>query len=203
LTTAAVYARTSTTDQAPANQLIACTDYCARRGWNVQLEYVDQVSGIAKDRPAFERLIRDARRGRFDVLVVWRLDRLGRSTRAVIELLDELTTIGVDFASVDDSIDLSTPAGKCMATMISAFAELERTMIADRVRAGIERRRREGKTIGRPARTDAREQLAAVDGLAVRAAAKQLGVSPSTIVQWRKALRNADPSTTVDAGDVR
>jgi DNA invertase Pin-like site-specific DNA recombinase len=184
---AALYARTSTTEQEPRTQLDALRDYAARRGWVVELEYVDDgFSGSTTSRPALDSLSRDARRGRFDVVVTWRLDRLGRSLRHLVTLLDDFRDVGVSFASVSDGIDLSTAAGVFQMQMIAAFAEYERTVIVDRVRAGLARARRDGTRIGRPPKPISIEQLDACAHLSTRAAAVELDCSASAVTRWRK-----------------
>jgi DNA invertase Pin-like site-specific DNA recombinase len=189
VTRAAFYARTSTADQDTANQVLALRDFCRRRDWPVDLEYVDDgISGATTSRPALDLLLTDARRGRFDVLVVWRLDRLGRWLRHLVTLLDELHGLGVAFVSVNDGIDLSTPAGQLMAHIIAAFAQYERTMIKDRVRLGLDRARRQGVRLGRPP-YPARKKLDDVAHLSATQAAKQLHVSRASIFKWRKEKR--------------
>lgn len=184
---AALYARTSTTEQEPATQLDALRDYAARRQWVVELEYVDDgFSGSLNRRPALDALTRDARRGRFDVVIAWRLDRLGRSLRHLVTLLDDFRDAGVSFASVGDGIDLSTAAGVLQMQLIAAFAEYERSVIVDRVRAGMARARRDGIRIGRPRLDVGASELAAVDHLTTRAAAAELRVSPSSLSRWRR-----------------
>jgi DNA invertase Pin-like site-specific DNA recombinase len=153
----------------------------------VELEYVDDgFSGSTTSRPALDSLSRDARRGRFDVVVTWRLDRLGRSLRHLVTLLDDFRDVGVSFASVSDGIDLSTAAGVFQMQMIAAFAEYERTVIVDRVRAGLARARRDGTRIGRPPKPISIEQLDACAHLSTRAAAVELDCSASAVTRWRK-----------------
>ncbi|AMY09608.1 DNA-invertase hin [Luteitalea pratensis] len=126
---AALYARVSTLDQEPENQLLELRAYAALRGWQVR-EYVDHgVSGARESRPALDALVRDAKRRRFDVLVVWRLDRLGRNLRHLVLLLDELQATGVDFVTLGEGIDTSTPAGRLQLHILSAMAEFERARI--------------------------------------------------------------------------
>ncbi len=141
---AAIYARVSTLDQEPENQLRDLREYCARRGWQIR-EYVDHgVSGAKERRPSLDGLIRDARRRRFDAVVVWRLDRLGRNLKHLITLLDELQALGVAFVSLAEGIDATTPAGKLQMHILAAIAEFERARIAERVRAGLARVRARG-----------------------------------------------------------
>ena len=190
---AALYARVSTLDQEPENQLAELRRYVEARGWTAT-EYVDKgVSGAKDRRPALDALIRDAKRRQFDVLVVWRLDRLGRSLRHLITLLDELQALGVSFVSLAEGIDATTPAGKLQMHILGAIAEFERGRLRERVAAGLARARREGTRLGRPrwrAPVDLHEKIT---GLSVRAAARKLGVPRSTLQRWvaQKPLETA------------
>src|SRR3954452_9855866 len=144
------YARVSTLDQEPENQLAEIRRYIAARGWTAE-EYVDRgVSGAKDRRAALDRLLIDARRRRFDVVVVWRLDRLGRNLRHLITLLEELQALGIAFVSLNEGIDATTPAGKLQMHILGAIAEFERARIAERVKAGLQRARAQGKRLGRP-----------------------------------------------------
>lgn len=178
---AALYARVSTFDQEPENQLQELRRYCEARGWTVK-EFVDRgVSGSKDSRPALDALVKDAKRRKFDVLVVWRLDRLGRNLRHLILLLDELTAIGVGFVSLAEAIDTSTPAGRLQLHILGAIAEFERARIQERVMAGLSRARSQGKKLGRPMlREISLEALDSVRGLSAREAAKRLGIPRST-----------------------
>src|SRR5207249_6220495 len=130
---AAIYARVSTVDQEPENQLQELRRYIQARDWTAA-EYVDRgVSGAKERRPALDNLIRDAKRRRFDVLVCWRLDRLGRNLRHLILLLDDLQAVGVAFVSLAEGIDATTPAGRLQLHVLGAIAEFERARIAERV----------------------------------------------------------------------
>ena len=186
---AALYARVSTTDQEPANQLAELARYCQARDWQA-VEYVDRgVSGSKDRRTALDRLLKDARRRKVDVVVCWRLDRLGRNLKHLITLLDELAALGVAFVSLAEGIDATTPAGKLQMHILGAIAEFERARIAERVKAGLARARRNGQRLGRPEQVLPEARLVAVQGLSVRAAAKRLGVSRSTAHRWlAKAL---------------
>jgi DNA invertase Pin-like site-specific DNA recombinase len=181
---AAIYARVSTTDQEPENQLRELRDYCTRRDWSCR-EFVDRgVSGAKERRPALDSLLAEARRRRCDVVIVWRLDRLGRNLRHLILLLDELSALGVAFVSLAEGIDALTPAGRLQMGILAAIAEFERARIAERVRAGLARAKAQGKKLGRPQRIIGEEILAAVRGLPIRMAAARLGVSRSTAHRW-------------------
>ena len=147
---AAIYARVSTLDQEPENQLAELRRYADARGW-MPTEYVDHgVSGAKERRPALDRLLADARRRRFDVLVCWRLDRLGRNLRHLVTLLDELAALGVSFVSLGEGIDCTTPAGRLQLHVLAALAEFERARCVERVQAGLQRARAQGKRLGRP-----------------------------------------------------
>jgi DNA invertase Pin-like site-specific DNA recombinase len=147
---ASIYARVSTLDQEPENQLAELRRYVAAREWTAT-EYVDRgISGAKDRRPSLDDLLRDARRRRFDVLIVWRLDRFGRNLRHLITLLEELHALGIAFVSLGEGIDATTPAGKLQMHILGAIAEFERARIAERVRAALQRARSQGKRLGRP-----------------------------------------------------
>jgi DNA invertase Pin-like site-specific DNA recombinase len=178
---AAIYARVSTFDQEPENQLGELRRYVVARGWTGQ-EYVDRgISGAKDRRPALDQLLADARRRRFDVLVCWRLDRLGRNLRHLITLLEELQALGIAFVSLNEGIDATTPAGKLQIHILGAIAEFERARIAERVRAGLQRARSQGKRLGRPRKAPA---AVTIPGGSVREAARMWGVSKSTAARW-------------------
>ena len=135
---AAVYARVSTLDQTTENQLAELRRYIEARGWTAQ-EYIDEgVSGAKESRPALDSMLRDARRRRFDVVVCWRLDRLGRNLKHLITLLEDLQALGIAFVSLNEGIDATTPAGRLQMHILGAIAEFERARIAERVRLGLQ-----------------------------------------------------------------
>jgi DNA invertase Pin-like site-specific DNA recombinase len=180
----AVYARVSTIDQQPENQLHELRRYCEARGWSV-VEYVDRgVSGSKDRRPALDQLVADAKRRKFDVLVCWRLDRLGRNLRHLITLLEELQSLGVAFVSLAEGIDATTPAGRLQMHLLGAIAEFERDRIRERVKAGMVRAKAQGKKFGRPRVIVGEDRLAPVRGLPIREAAARLGVSRATAHRW-------------------
>jgi len=148
----ALYARVSTlNNQDPEMQLSELRDYAKRRGWQISDEYVDQgVSGSKESRPALNRLMSDARRRRFDAILVWKIDRFGRSLKHLVNSLADLAAFGVAFVSLRDNLDLSTPSGRLMFQIIGAMAEFERALIQERVRAGIRNARAKGRRLGRP-----------------------------------------------------
>ena len=190
---AAVYARVSTLDQEPENQLEELRRYVAARGWTAT-EYVDHgVSGAKDRRPALDRLVADARRRKFDVLVCWRLDRLGRSLKHLVTLLEDLQAMGVGFVSLGEGIDLGTPSGRLQLHILAALAEFERARVAERVKAGLQRARKAGRKLGRPRTTPLPQH--APQGLTVRQAADRWGVSKSTAA--RRLRMGQTPPTTV------
>ncbi len=147
----ALYARVSTTDQSTDSQLLDLRRYVRERGWNSFKEYVDEgISGTKDSRPALNELMNDAKKRRFDVVLVWRFDRFARSTKHLILALEEFKNLGVDFISYQENIDTSSPLGSAIFTIISAVAQLERDIIAERVKAGLRRARENGKKLGRP-----------------------------------------------------
>jgi DNA invertase Pin-like site-specific DNA recombinase len=147
---AALYARVSTHDQQTLDlQAEAMRSYIKDRGWNLARQIKDVGSGV-KDRPGRESLLKAARRREVDVVVVWRLDRWGRSVADLMATLRELTELGVGFVSLTEALDLTTPSGRAMAGMLAIFAEFEREILRERVRAGIAQARKEGRPHGRP-----------------------------------------------------
>lgn len=182
---AAVYVRVSTFDQEPENQLAELHRYALARGWQVT-DYIDRgVSGARDSRPALDTLVGAAKRRKFDVLLVWRLDRLGRNLRHLVLLLEELQALSIQFVSLAEGIDATTPAGKLQMHILAAIAEFERARIAERVRAGLARVRQSGKRLGRPAEIVAEDDLARTATLSVREAAKALNVSRSVLHRAR------------------
>ena len=148
----ALYARVSTLNgQNPEMQLSELREYAARRGWTVSGEYVDQgVSGSKESRPELNRLTADAHRRAFDAVLVWKIDRYGRSLKHLVNALADLSAYGVAFVSFRDNLDLSTPSGRLMFQIIGAMAEFERSLIQERVKAGLRNARARGKKFGRP-----------------------------------------------------
>jgi len=147
---AALYMRVSTVDQHPETQLLDLRQLAAQRGFEIVAEYTDRISGVKARRPGLDQLMREARRGRFDVVLVWACDRIARSTRHFLEVLDELNRLNIEFVSFREQIDTGGPLGRAMVVIIGAIAELERNLIVERVRAGMRRARLEGRSIGRP-----------------------------------------------------
>jgi len=157
----AIYCRVSTLDQSTDSQLLDLRRYTKERGWQIFQEYCDNgISGTKDSRPALNQLMDEARKRRFDVVLVWRFDRFARSTKHLILALEEFRNLGIDFISYQENIDTSSPLGSAIFTIISAVAQLERDIIAERVKAGLRRAQENGKHIGRPtARVDRDKRL--------------------------------------------
>ncbi len=149
---AAIYARVSTHNgQNPEMQLEEIRQYCANRGWKIAEEYVDVgVSGAKEHRPALDRLLGACRRRLMDAVVVYRYDRFARSLRQLVNALEEFRTLGVDFISLHEGVDTSTPNGRLIFGIFASIAEFERELIRDRVRSGLASAKAKGKRLGRP-----------------------------------------------------
>jgi len=146
----AVYARVSTHDQQTLQmQVAAISDYVKKRGWKA-IQTVEDIGSGVKERRGREQLLKAARRREIDVIVVWRLDRWGRSVADLMTTLRELTELNVGFVSLTEALDLTTPTGRAMAGMLAIFAEFEREILRERVKAGIAQARKEGRPHGRP-----------------------------------------------------
>jgi DNA invertase Pin-like site-specific DNA recombinase len=192
-----LYARVSTSDkgQDPELQLRELREYCQRRGWNVASEYVDVgVSGAKDSRPELNRLMADASRRRFDAVVVWRFDRFARSVSHLLRALETFRSLGIEFVSYSEAIDTATPVGKMTFTVLGAVAELERSLIVERVRAGMRNAKAKGQRIGWPKGSGAaaidlsaaRAQMAA--GASLRAVARSFSVSPALLCKRLKEV---------------
>lgn len=149
----AIYARVSTANghQSPEMQVNELREYCQRRGWEIAGEYVDAgISGTKDRRPELDRLNVDAHRRKFDVVAVWKFDRFARSVSHLLRALETFNALGINFVSLSESVDTSTPAGRMVFTVLGAVAELERSLIVERVKAGLRNARAKGKRLGRP-----------------------------------------------------
>ena len=183
-----LYGRVSTTDkgQDPELQLRDLRTYANARGWKVFGEYVDKGESGAKDRrPELDRLMEDARKRRIDGILVWKLDRFGRSLKSLVTTLEELRALGIQFVSYTENLDFSTPAGRAMANLIGVFAEFERDLIRERVKAGIQNAKSKGIRVGRRPLIDERLLRTVRDrrdkGMSLRGISKELGVSKSLV----------------------
>jgi DNA invertase Pin-like site-specific DNA recombinase len=145
-----IYVRVSTEDQNLNNQVNQLRDYCSRLNYTIYKVYADKISGSIESRPAFNTLMEDSRKKLFDAVLTWKLDRLGRSVKHLISIVEEWKSKGIDIICYNQNIDTTTPNGKLMFHIIGAFAEFEKDMISERTKAGLDRARKEGKTLGRP-----------------------------------------------------
>ncbi len=187
----AIYARVSTKNngQDPETQLMALREYAKARGFEIFSEYVDVgISGAKEKRPALDQLMDHARKRRFDVVLVARFDRFARSTRHLVLALDEFNALGVDFISLSESVDTSTPMGKMVYTVIAAVAELERSLIRERVVMGLQRAKAQGKKLGRPRASVDAEKIHRLrsKGLSLRAIAQHTGISHTKVAKFLK-----------------
>jgi DNA invertase Pin-like site-specific DNA recombinase len=146
---AALYLRVSTVDQHPENQLHDLRTLVLQRGYEITNTYEDRISGAKAKRPGLDRLMHDAKHAKFDVVLVGAFDRIARSTRHFLEILDELNHLTIEFVSFRENIDTGGPLGRAMVVIIGAIAELERNLIVERIRAGMRRARLDGRQIGR------------------------------------------------------
>ena len=166
-TRAAIYARVSTSNngQDPTMQTREIEEFCERRNWELADSYVDNgISGSRESRPELDRLMADAHRRRFDTVIVWKFDRFARSVSHLLRALETFKALGIDFVSLSEQVDTSTPTGKMVFTVLGAVAELERSLIAERVRAGIRNARAKGKRLGRPRVAVDASRIAALRG---------------------------------------
>jgi DNA invertase Pin-like site-specific DNA recombinase len=188
----ALYGRVSTLKhgQDPELQMRELREYVARRGWHVSGEYVDRgFSGSKDSRPALNHLMSDACSRKFDTILVWKLDRFGRSLRHLVNALAEVEAMDIAFISLRDNLDLTTPSGRLMFQIVGAMAEFERTLIQERVRAGLRNARRKGKRLGRPTVVvdAAKIALLRAEGLGWKAVAREMKLGVGTV---RKAAQN-------------
>ena len=181
----AIYARVSTDRQSTESQLNALREYASKRAWAISKEYIDEgYTGSNTKRPAFNAMMADARKRKFDVLLVYKLDRLSRSLKDLITTLDDLKSMGIDFISYDNGLDTTTPTGRLIFNVVGAVAEFEKDIIRERVRAGLENAKRKGKRLGRPPVSshlvDEAKKLRS-EGMSFRQIGKQLGIPESTV----------------------
>ena len=200
---AAIYARVSTANsgQSPEMQLRELREYCERRGWQIAGEYVDSgISGAKEKRPSLDRLMADAHKRRFDVLAVWKFDRFARSVSHLLRALDTFRVLGIEFVSLSESLDTATPAGRMVFTVLGAVAELERSLIAERVRAGLRSARAKGKRLGRPRVVVDAARIGRLrsQGRTVREIAEDLGYSRSLV---HKTLTSCKSFRVANAAD--
>jgi len=183
---AAIYARVSTPDQHLENQILDLRKLAAQRGFEIVREYSDRgISGSKAKRPGLDALMADARRGEFAVLLVAAFDRIARSTKNFLEIVDELNSLGIEFLSAREAIDTSGPMGRMFITMVGSIAELERSLIVERIKAGMRRARLEGQRLGRAPLDIDRESLVRdrLSGMSLTETAKRHRVSRATVVR--------------------
>ena len=180
---AAIYLRVSSLDQHPETQRYDLEQMASQRGFEIVHEYVDRISGAKARRPGLDELMRDARRGQFDIVLVWASDRIARSVKHFLEILDELSHLNVEFASFREQIDTGGPLGRAVVTIIGVVAELERNLIIERVRAGMRRAKLEGRHIGRQPLELDREAILRdrQQGLSLRQIAEAHCISRATV----------------------
>jgi DNA invertase Pin-like site-specific DNA recombinase len=198
---AALYARVSTKNhgQDVTMQTRELLEYCERRGWIVAGEYIDAgICGAKESRPELNRLMADAHFRKFDVVVVWKFDRFARSVSHLLRALETFNSLGIAFVSLSEQMDTTTPAGKMVFTVLGAVAELERSLICERVRAGLRNAVAKGKRLGRPRVMVDASRIARLrgQGRSIRGIADALGYSRSLV---HKTLRNGSPSRVANA----
>ena len=194
---AVLYVRVSTPDQSIEPQLLDLRQMAAARGYEIVREYSDKLSGTKSRRPGLDALLSDAQRHRFDVVMVWAFDRMARSVRHFLEVLDELNHLNIEFVSFRESVDTSGPLGRAMVVIVGAIAELERNLIVERVKAGMRRAKLDGRQIGRSRLHMNREQIVhdRRSGLSLTQVAKKHGISRASVCRVMKVvLRDASVS---------
>jgi len=202
-TRVAIYARVSTTNhgQDVGLQTREQHQFAAARGWQVFDDYIDEgVSGSKDSRPELNRLMADAHKRRFDVVCVWRFDRFARSVSHLLRALETFNALGIAFVSLGEQMDTTTPTGKMVFTVLAAVAELERSLIVERVRAGLRNARAKGKRLGRPrvAVDAARIGRLRAQGRSIREIAEELGYSRSLV---HKTIANGEARGVAIIGD--
>ena len=176
-------------------QLRELREYCQRRGWGIVKEYVDVgISGAKEKRPELDRLLADAHQRRLDTVVVWRFDRFARSASHLLRALETFRALGIELVSLSEQVDTSTPTGKMVFTVLGAVAELERSLIVERVRAGLRNARAKGKRLGRPRMVVDFDKVARrrAQGVSWRAIGATLGLSSRTVYSRIRCHTSAD-----------
>src|ERR1017187_2330521 len=204
----AIYCRVNTADQSCDLQQRELHEYCKRRGWAIVSEYTDTGwSGSTANRPELTRLMNDARKRRFDLVIVWKLDRWGRSVADSMRTIQELDALGVKFLAVTQNIgtEESSPMARFMLTIMSACAELEKELIRERTVAGVRAAKANGKTLGRPRRVFRRDEAIRLrnEGLSWRAVAKQLEVPVTTVVDACRCSEIAATEAAIPGGKTK
>lgn len=199
---AALYLRVSTPDQNLDTQLLDLQTMASQRRLEIVAEYSDKISGAKAKRPGLDQLMADARRGKFDVLLIWAFDRIARSTRHFLEILDDLNHLNIEFVSFRENIDTGGPLGRAMIVIIGAIAELERNLIKERVKAGMRRARFEGRRIGRePLNVDSYALVRDRDrGMSLKDLAKSYRISRASVCRVLKKAAQSETLIKDEAG---
>jgi DNA invertase Pin-like site-specific DNA recombinase len=191
---AALYCRVSTGDQHPETQLYDLREFEKQRGFEISNEYTDTISGAKSKRPALDQLLTDARRNRFEIVIVAAFDRLARNVRHFLEVLDEFNHLGITFISLRENIDTAGPLGRAMVVIVGAIAELERSLIVERVKAGMRRAKLEGRRIGRVPLDIDRQQVVAD---------RRSGMSLTKVANKHRISRASVCRSVNEAGEVK
>jgi DNA invertase Pin-like site-specific DNA recombinase len=195
----------STGDQHLETQLLDLREMAKQRGYEVAPEYTDVISGAKSKRPGLDQLLADARRHRFDIVLVAAFDRVARSVRHFLEVLDELAHLGIEFVSLRENIDTGGPLGRAIVVIVGAIAELEKSLIVERVRAGMRRAKLEGRRIGRAPLDIDRAQVVAdrLSGMSLTSVAKKYHVSRATVCRSVKEPRGVKKPSVLQLGNER
>jgi DNA invertase Pin-like site-specific DNA recombinase len=190
---AAIYCRVSTGEQNVNTQLLDLREMAKQRGYEIVQEYSDVISGAKSKRPGLDQLMADARRRRFDIVLVAAFDRVARSVKHFLEVLDELNHLGIEFVSFRENIDTGGPLGRAIVVIVGAIAELERNLIIERVKAGMRRAKLEGRRLGRAPLNIDREAVVRdrQSGLSLREVALRHGISRASVCRLMKEAGNA------------
>jgi len=196
---AALYVRVSTADQNPETQLLDLRRLSEQRGFEIVHEYTDRISGVKAKRPALDQMLAAAHRREFDVVLVWAADRLARSVRHFLEVLDTLNHLNIEFVSFRENLDTGGPLGRAVVVIVSAVAELERNLIIERVRAGLRRARLEGQRLGRkPIEIDRAALIRdRARGLSLAQLAKAYKISRTSVARALRQAEGSVPKTSV------
>lgn len=199
---AAIYLRTSSQDQKTDLQADELLPFVERRGWILYRVFEDKISGTTNSRPQLNQLMTDARERKYDVLVIWKLDRLFRSLKNLVVTLDEFKDIGVELVSLKDNLDLTTSAGRLLMQIIGAMAEFEHSLIRARTKAGLEAAKKRGTKLGRPQQVNHQKVLELrSQGLSLKAISRVLGCSKTAVHKVLQEYRSENRQEILKSGD--